>query len=290
MKRFCLVVIWLSLPVLLLSQRAEPIYISESLYDYLFDEGSFWVYENDSSMVDSLVLTSVVHAFNPEVWVHGELVMPQVEYFQTYYESKTMNYETWDQYIGTVVVREGIDWANGLWIFLSSYVVGDESYGTEILQTYDTLTMGQFEFHHVTKMFIPDNSFENHSPTYYYFAKDAGLIKKEILDSDTSVVNETWTIKNFNTIKLLYVGVSTAENEETLVVYPNPTNRYIYLRLSDKDLDGTVTLFDFKGTILSTEKINASNIQIDLGHYPFGIYIVNIEKNNIRKSVRIIKR
>lgn len=291
MKRYLLIIVGCIVPMLLSSQGLRTHYISLSLYDYVFGEGSYWVYENEASVIDSLVLTNVVHDFNPAVYMHGELVMPPVEYFQTFYESKTLNYQTWDQFIGYVIVREGVNWGNnGQYIFLSSYDVGDKTGGAEIVQIYDTLNIGEHEFHQVTKMYIANNLFENNSPTYYYFAKETGIIRKEILSSDTSVVNETWNIKDFDAIKMLYEGINELENKDRLIAYPNPTDRFINISLSEQDLNNNLYLIDLKGNIIYSNKILTPNIEIDLLKFNSGCYFLVIENKNLRKSIQVIKK
>ncbi len=199
MKRYLIIVIGIMMPILSSSQSiSDTMYISNSLKDYLFEKGTFWVYEEiNTNLIDSLVITEVTHTFNPEIWIKGQRAFRAQEYYQINYESKTLNYKTWDKYIGYVVVREGINWGNdGQYIFLSSYNIGDDSQGAKIVNTLDTMEINNFKFSKVTKMLIMKNKFENDQPTYYYYyANGIGIIRKEICLNDTSQVQEVWNKK-----------------------------------------------------------------------------------------------
>lgn len=296
MKRYLIIVIGIMMPILSSSQSiSDTMYISNSLKDYLFEKGTFWVYEEiNTNLIDSLVITEVTHTFNPEIWIKGQRAFRAQEYYQINYESKTLNYKTWDKYIGYVVVREGINWGNdGQYIFLSSYNIGDDSQGAKIVNTLDTMEINNFKFSKVTKMLIMKNKFENDQPTYYYYyyyyANGIGIIRKEICLNDTSQVQEVWNIKNWK-ITPLITEIQEIGNRQKILALPNPAENHIKLYLRENDISGKLFLYSLNGNIVYENIITEMVCDLDLSTILSGTYIIIIENKNSRESLKIIKR
>ena len=291
MKKYLILFTGIIIPLIVSSQDYDTNFIDNRLYDYLFESGSFWVYEkaDSTNVIDSLVETAFVHECTPPVIIHGELVMGPVEYYKVFYESKTLNYQTWDQYIGYVIVREGLDWGNnGQYIFLSSYEIGDNTGGAEIIDTMDTLVLNDFEFYHVTRMLIMHDIFENNNPVSYYYAKGIGMIRKEIYSGDTTNLQVVWNIKNWQVDYILDIK-QEFEKVKKLTAFPNPAKNYMHLCLAQDDLPGNLIIYNLKGNIVYENRAVEKEIDLDLGKLIKGIYILNFENDSVRKSLKIIK-
>jgi len=282
MKKYFILIIGIIIPFFATSQN-WTYYIDSRLRDYLFDTGSFWVYEkaDSTNVIDSLVQTDLVHG------IFG--IPPDgdyVEYYHALYDSKTLNYQTWDEYLFSLIFKEGVAW--GQCIFISSYETGDNSHGAEIIDTLNTFVLNNFEFNHVTKMLIMNNELENNNPTIYYYAKGVGMIRKELYNADTSHLQEVWNIKNWQ-VNPIVNSIEELENVNKILAFPNPTKRYIHLCLEQKDIFSNLTLYDLTGKILYESRILNKEIDLDLSNYFNGSYIIVIDGKSMRKSLIITK-
>lgn len=288
MKRIFILILTLT-PILVHSQSLKTSYIDNRLKDYIFDIGTYWVNEKEADgTIDSLVVTNIFHGFTPEVWVHGEFVMDPVEYYQMYYESKTLNYSTWIEFIGYVIVREGIDWGRtDQYIFLASYHPGDSAGCARIVMTYDTLALNGFEFHKVSKILVSDWS-GNNRPTIYYFAKRIGIIRKEILSADKTQVLEAWNLKSWY-CKLLLSGTGDIETTSGIEAFPNPTSGLVHLRLPPDLIRSNLKVYDMTGNPVYQDQAAKTEIELDLGALASGVYILVIENDISLNRLKVIK-
>ncbi|MBK6345669.1 MAG: T9SS type A sorting domain-containing protein [Bacteroidales bacterium] len=285
MKKYFILIIGIFIPFFATSQD-WIYYIDNSLRDYLFDTGSFWVYEkaDSTNVIDSLVQTDLVH---------GIFVVPpgdmNIEYYHALYDSKTLNYQTWDEYHHTLIFKEGVAWQfDGQCIFISRYEIGDNSHGAEIIDTLNTFVLNNFEFNHVTKMLIMNNEFENDNPTIYYYARGVGMIRKEVFSDDTTHLQEVWNIKNWQ-VNPIVSSIEELEIVNKISAFPNPTERYIHLSLKQDDIFSKLTLYDFMGKNVYESRILNKEIDLDLSNYFNGIYIIVIDGKSMRKSLIIHK-
>ncbi len=274
------------------SQVLDPVYIDNNLYDYIFGIGSTWTYEEATTgTVDSLAETDNQHDFNAEVWVHGTPVLGPVEYYKSYYESMTLDYQTWDQFIGYVIVREGYDWGNGgQYIFLASYEAGDKSGNTEIVAIFDTLQISNFTFTTVTKMLVMQNQFEDFKPTCYYFAKNVGLVRKEILSDDTTRVIEQWNLRNYYLVNSL-AGFENHQEYKDFEFYPNPAYKQATLKVLNPGLlPLEMKVYDAEGRNVLRKTIDQQSTIIDMSGMPGGIYFAHLSNKNFNKYLKIIRK
>jgi len=284
MKKYFILIVGITIPFFASSQEWYYDYIDNRLRDYLFDNGSYWVYEkaDSTNVIDSLVQTELVHEF---------LASPfytYTEHYQAFYESKTLNYQTWDQYIGYVIVKKGVNWGNGQYIFLSSYSIGDERSGAKIIGTFNTFVLNNFEFNYVTKMLIMNNIFENNNPTIYYYAKGVGMIRKELYSADTSHLQEVWNIKNWQ-VNHMVNSIQELGNVNKILAFPNPTKGYIHLSLKQDDIFSKLTLYDLTGKIVHESRILNKETDLDLSKYENGSYVIVIDGKSSRKRLIINK-
>ncbi len=285
MKKYFILIIGIIIPFFATSQDWNY-YIDNSLRDYLFDTGSFWVYEkaDSTNVIDSLVQTDLVHGFF--IPPPGDM---NIEYYHALYDSKTLNYQTWDEYLFDFIFKEGVAWnLSGQCIFFSRYEIGDNAHGAEIIDTLNTFVLNNFEFNHVTKMLIMNNEFENDNPTIYYYAKGVGMIRKEIFSDDTTHLQEVWNIKNWQ-VNPIVNSIEELENVNKISAFPNPTEKYIHLSLKQDDIFSKLTLYDFMGKNVYESRILNKEIDLDLSNYFNGIYIIVIDGKSMRKSLIIHK-
>ena len=286
MKNKILLIVGIFLTFNVLSQN----YISSNLYDYLFYEGSFWVYEQEeTNTIDSLIVSEVIHGFNPEVWIHGVLVLDEVEYYQMFYESITLAYQTWDQLIGYVIVREGVDWGNnGQYIFLSSYQIGDETGGAKIVDTMNTYSVNSLEFHDVTKIFIESNYIEDSKPTHYYYSKDVGIIRKEILSLDTSQILEAWNLINWNVNQSSNIIINDLE-DANIEIYPNPASNHLHLRFTGRLKEKLIlNIRDITGRLVFNLLTQENELDIDISNLKEGIYMLTYYIMKTEKYIKLL--
>ncbi|MBI3232713.1 MAG: T9SS type A sorting domain-containing protein [Bacteroidetes bacterium] len=77
------------------------------------------------------------------------------------------------------------------------------------------------------------------------------------------------------------IGFSTIQNQsETIAIYPNPANDYIYIQ-SQNSSNKTINLYDLSGKVIMSKQINKFTETIDLNSISKGIYIIQVlDKNN----------
>jgi hypothetical protein len=82
-------------------------------------------------------------------------------------------------------------------------------------------------------------------------------------------------------------GNPTPDPDETGIVFPNPTSRYIYLNLP---AESDVALYSVVGQIVLTQKSVPANweVSIDLHHLPAGVYLLKIVAGEVQTVKRIV--
>lgn len=76
-----------------------------------------------------------------------------------------------------------------------------------------------------------------------------------------------------------------------LTVYPNPTTTLVNLKIENHSLENLqYQLFDLNGRQIQSQKINASETQIQMENLASAIYLLNVMENNkLLKTFKIIK-
>jgi Secretion system C-terminal sorting domain len=78
-------------------------------------------------------------------------------------------------------------------------------------------------------------------------------------------------------------------DDNVLLVYPNPTNSRITLRLADLDLlGGSITITSFNGARLFDGKALLAETSIDISGWAKGIYVLSYRKDDWRKNVQFV--
>ncbi len=107
--------------------------------------------------------------------------------------------------------------------------------------------------------------------------------------------HQTYTGDNyFNTIVLDWVPSTSGINNPTLVsninVYPNPSNGFLNIDLSQIPANSKIQIHSIVGKKLFEENVVQSNgiKTIDMNNFENGVYILNVQYNNQNKAFKII--
>lgn len=86
-------------------------------------------------------------------------------------------------------------------------------------------------------------------------------------------------------------SVDSYNTDINAILYPNPTNEVINLKISDYDLDNLFyQLYDLHGKLLLESKLHSDNSSINIESFADGSYYLKILKQNqILKSFKLIK-
>jgi PKD repeat protein len=154
-------------------------------------------------------------------------------------------------------------------IFITGIVTYDN--GTSNGAVDATITGG-------TTPFYTSTSWSNSATTEDISGVVAGLYTLTVTDTNGCVKDTTFDIRS---------SVGMAELEATgFEIYPNPTNGIFTIK-------GTgyyaVTITDASGRIVMNVDA-AENTTLDLASFERGIYFVNIEKDGVRHSIRLLRQ
>ncbi len=176
--------------------------ISSTLKPYMFNVGSYWVYENDSShILDSISLTSIQHDY---FWTAPSLPgtgsHTKMEYYKINLHDNLTSINFNDFIFSSLITRNGNESLKfGQPILLNKYSVGYKLYGTQVIDSSVTLNMFGVSFIGVEKMkiiFAEQSQIEFSNDTYLYFKDSIGLIKKVIDFGNGNY--ESWSLKRWN--------------------------------------------------------------------------------------------
>jgi uncharacterized repeat protein (TIGR01451 family) len=123
---------------------------------------------------------------------------------------------------------------------------------------------------------------ENHASIYFDF-------------NDPIVTNTAWvTIDNPATGNPISVTVISAveNNAENLnpIVFPNPTNNILNIRLNDNIGSCRLALYDLNARLLKSEEHNSGFIQLNMSDLPAGIYTLQLTSDKARSVLKVIKQ
>ncbi|NQY05487.1 MAG: T9SS type A sorting domain-containing protein [Flavobacteriaceae bacterium] len=81
------------------------------------------------------------------------------------------------------------------------------------------------------------------------------------------------------------------DSEKQFVVYPNPTNKNIFISLLSSEEKATLQVFDISGKLVKNQELNLplQNREIELQSLQSGVYIINLVTNKEVFKTRIIK-
>lgn len=98
-----------------------------------------------------------------------------------------------------------------------------------------------------------------------------------------SVTSDFWVVKLKDLKKPEAV-------KSTIEAFPNPAGSYTNVIIGFEYNTGTASLYDLAGRQLQSFAITSRTVPIDLSGLPEGIYIVNIDTNNGKEGIKVIKQ
>lgn len=82
------------------------------------------------------------------------------------------------------------------------------------------------------------------------------------------------------------------QDDNSIKIYPNPTNDKLYLSSNDFDNNSLVKIYDLKGQLILTKSINSieKTFEIDVISLKSGLYFINLLTNNKSFSSKFLKQ
>ena len=109
---------------------------------------------------------------------------------------------------------------------------------------------------------------------------------------DTKNTGVVILTQGFHQTKLIITAISDLpEQRFSISAFPNPTNDYVNLKIEKGDIhDIEFILFDMQGKVLSNQKIENSNTEIQFSGYNSGNYLMKVlQKGKQIQTFKIIK-
>ncbi len=87
-----------------------------------------------------------------------------------------------------------------------------------------------------------------------------------------------------------FVFINKIEDKIAFKLYPNPTERLVYLELNQPEESAVVELFDMNGRLLYSQELAAYTglHSMDVSAYPQGIYMVRLKRKNAVRTKKLI--
>jgi PKD repeat protein len=101
--------------------------------------------------------------------------------------------------------------------------------------------------------------------------------------------NQGCTSTYSQTITLSEVGIETADLNNQVIIYPNPTNGIVTISLNDQPNTGMLSVFDMMGRVVFQREINEKKVTMDLTPLSPGIYEFqfNLDRKIIHQRIVI---
>lgn len=179
------------------SETSYTYILKELRTEYIFNVGSYWVFQDSAGNLDSIVLSHVETGFTSFCPDNGCSIN---EYTTMIYNNVTRNM-LYNHYFMMDFVRYngGGDWGqDGQPIFIYDAQLGYEFNGVEVTGKQDSLEIMNNVYYDVIRMTIDANrqfqkEFEYN--TDLYFAPHVGLIKKVSYDTVNGI--QTWELLRY---------------------------------------------------------------------------------------------
>ncbi|SMC92048.1 T9SS type A sorting domain-containing protein, partial [Moheibacter sediminis] len=117
----------------------------------------------------------------------------------------------------------------------------------------------------------------------YILAGNSDSKKSDDKDRASIGGNDFWVVK---------LGEKNKQDEQRQLVeiYPNPTNQYTNIVISESYTTAKVEVFDMVGRKLQSKDLPYRTTPIDLQGYPPGVYIFKINIDNHIQDIKVIKK
>ncbi len=121
-----------------------------------------------------------------------------------------------------------------------------------------------------------------------------------LMQSDGKLLATGWNPFNigndvYTTIARFHSGLNLNVNEfnnESFVVYPNPSNGLFNIDLTEEEFDfNVISIHNLLGVSVYSSSIVSNEInQIDLSHLPSGYYIAKIASKDKSIQIKLVKK
>ncbi len=151
---------------------------------------------------------------------------------------------------------------------------------------FDSILIDSIIWHKISGSFIADSNYSHvclgnfydymNTDTSYFFPSPvmAYYYVDDVCVTTDSLYNETWT------------GLSSVEQSE-VNVWPNPVQNYIQFK--SNQLIDEITIYDSRGKLLKSEKVNSQEGQINLEILSEGIYFASFRKEKTISVYKVLK-
>lgn len=75
---------------------------------------------------------------------------------------------------------------------------------------------------------------------------------------------------------------------DDIVIYPNPASDYLIIKSTQYISNTMLSIYDIKGSLVYTNKVNGNTISLDLQEFKEGVYILRMLSNHINFTDKII--
>lgn len=116
----------------------------------------------------------------------------------------------------------------------------------------------------------------------FYEATQTGFYQFSVTVSGCTVLSDIYQLTTLGTDDNVF-------NSNTISVYPNPTNDVLHIKSIDNTLTNLV-LIDLQGRKISEHKTNGNTYQINLQNLPSAIYLLQIETDKGKQTVKVVKK
>jgi hypothetical protein len=101
------------------------------------------------------------------------------------------------------------------------------------------------------------------------------------------LVNEGNCTDTSNVVSLIVTpNTSIVELDKKIQVYPNPTSGSIHVILPEAS--GEINIYDISGKQLISQKVNQSEMELNLSEFTAGTYIIRISQNDLSVERRLV--
>lgn len=90
----------------------------------------------------------------------------------------------------------------------------------------------------------------------------------------------------------IITGVDASTENSELIIYPNPADAYIHIRVTEEFLNNrsVLTIFDVTGRALLENYINHVEVDLNIGNLSSGVYYFNLKNSSASKTLKFIKK
>lgn len=179
-------------------------YVNGNLFsEYFSRPGSYWVYEDQNVQTDSIAVISMDYGLNTFPCTQGcpGGIVHKDQFYVMNLRNVTQNKNYNYYFLGNHIKQNGGGEYGQLGqpVFVYNGKPGDEFNGVTVVEKLDSLTILGNTYYQVTKMRISAADQCQHEfnlDTELYFAKNVGLIKKEVIDAVNG--NQVFQLKRFH--------------------------------------------------------------------------------------------